>query len=85
MSNHEDHPHSKDAFCGNAGPEEYKHLQSLLDELTDKEIQQLVDAVEINFGSPTSEIDRSTLEGVLDEAAREDFYREYHKILEARK
>ncbi len=87
MEEHQDHSkfHPKNAFCGNAGSEELKHLQSLLDGLTDKEIENLVDAVGIKFGTPTHEIDRDTLEGVLDEADREDFYREYHKILDARK
>lgn len=84
---YEDHVkiHSANAFCGSAGSEELKHLQGLLDELTDEEIQALVDAVGIKFGTPTHKIDRDTLEGVVDEANREDFYREYHKILRARK
>ncbi len=87
MDEHQDHTgfHNKNAFCGNAGSEELKHLQRLLDELTDKEVQALVDAVGIKFDTPTHEIDRDTLEGVLDEADREDFYREYHKILDVRK
>jgi hypothetical protein len=76
--------HSSNAFCGNAGPEEMKHFQHLLDVLTDQEITQLVDAVGITFDSPTTELDRSTLEGVLDEADREDFYREYNNLIDRR-
>ena len=87
MEDEQDHSkfHSKNAFCGNAGSEELKHLQHLLDGLTEEEVQGLVDAVGIKFDSPTNKIDRDTLEGVLDEADREDFYREYHKTLAARK
>jgi len=73
--------HSPNAFCGNAGPEEMKHFQDLLDKLSDSQIPKLVDAVGIHFGSPAKDIDRDTLEGVLDEADREDFYREYHKLI----
>ncbi len=72
--------HSPNAFCGNAGPEEMKHFQELLDVLSDSQVAALVDAVGIRFGSPTKDIDRHTLEGVLDEADREDFYREYRKL-----
>ncbi len=86
MSNKTDHSnaHSPNAFCGNAGPEEMKHFQRLLDALDDAEIPALVDAVGIGFQQATTEIDRDTLEGVLDEADREDFYREYQHILDAR-
>lgn len=76
--------HSPNAFCDNAGPEEMRHFQKLLDALDDAEIPVLVDAVGIEFQRPTKEIDRDTLEGVLDEANREDFYREYHRILGSR-
>ena len=76
--------HSSNAFCGNAGPEEMKHFQSLVDVLTDSELASLVDAVGISFGGPTQDIDRMTLEGVIDEADREDFYRAYHRLLKAR-
>ena len=72
--------HSTNAFCGNAGPEEMKHLQDLLDALSDSQIAALVDAVGIRFGSPSKDIDRDTLVGVLDEASREDFYREFRKL-----
>jgi hypothetical protein len=86
MLNNADHSdvHSSNAFCSNAGPEEMKHFQELLDALDDAEIAELVDAVGIRFQLPTKEIDRDTLEGVLDEADREEFYREYHRVLGAR-
>jgi len=76
--------HSPNVFCGNAGPEELKHLQRLLDALTDDEIRYLVKAVGIRFGDPLRDIDRDTLESVLDEADREVFYREYHRLLDTR-
>ncbi len=76
--------HGVNTFCGNAGPEEMKHFQRLLDVLDDAEIVALVDAVGIRFQRPTKEIDRDTLEGAVDEAGREDFYREYHRILGSR-
>ena len=76
--------HGANAFCGNTGPEEMKHFQRLLDALEDTEVAALTDAVGIRFQGPTQEIDRGTLEGVLDEANREDFYREYHHILDGR-
>lgn len=83
----QDHPdfHSPDAFCGSAGPEELKHLAALVDTLTDGELCKLVDAVGIKFGGGLDDVDRMTLEGVVDEARREDFYREFHKIVESRK
>ena len=77
--------HSSHAFCGNAGPEEMKHFQSLLDGLTDVEIADLADAVGIKFPHPARDIARDALEGVLDEADREVFYREYHNLLAQRK
>lgn len=61
-----------------------KHFQRLLDALDNAEIVTLVDAVGIRFQRSTQEIDRDTLEGVLDEADREDFYREYYRILDGR-
>jgi|GEM_PF-2435983 len=76
--------HSKNAFCGNAGPEEMKHLQKMLDALTDMEIASLVDAVGIKFGIPAKDIDRDELEGVLDETDRETFYREYYRLIAIR-
>ncbi|HJQ08355.1 MAG TPA: hypothetical protein VJ836_02620 [Candidatus Saccharimonadales bacterium] len=77
--------HSFNAFCGNAGPEEMKHFQSLLDGLTDTEIADLTDAVGIKFPNPARDIERDALESALDEADREIFYREYHRLLEQRK
>ena len=82
-SDHSDF-HSTNAFCSNAGHEEYAHLYKLLDVLSDSELQKLVDAVGISFREPTKDIDRDTLEGVIDEADREVFYKEYHKIVDAR-
>jgi len=83
---HDDHSdfHSMNAFCSNAGHEEYAHLYRLTDILADTELQKLIDAVGISFGKPTKDIDRDTLEGVIDEANREVFYKEYHKIVDAR-
>lgn len=75
--------HSPDAFCGNAGPEEMRHLTELVEELTDNELKQLVDNVGITF-MVEGEIPREEYEHVIDEAAREDFYREYRKIIEKR-
>lgn len=77
--------HSSNAFCGNAGPEEMKHFQHLLDELTDGEIALLTDAVGISFGMPASSVERDQLEGVLDEADRETFYREYNRLMDERR
>lgn len=74
--------HSPNAFCGNAGTEELKHLHYLLDKLTDKEIIELTKRVGIDFGN--ADVSRAECDSVLDEADREDFYREYHKILKKR-
>lgn len=71
-------------FYDNAGPEEMKHLKSLLVILNDTEIAMLTEAVGINFGKTFAEIDRGSIEGVLDEADREDFYREYKKLIDQR-
>ncbi len=76
--------HSANAFCGSAGPEEMQHLQELIDELTDKELKLLVDKVGIKFWVDESEIEREDYERVVDETDREDFYREYRKIVESR-
>lgn len=65
--------HGTNAFCGNAGPEEMKHFQRLLDVLDDAEIVTLADAIGIRFQRSTQEVDRDTLEGALDEANHEDF------------
>lgn len=76
--------HSSNAFCGSAGPEEMQHLADLVEKLTDKELKELVQNVGIEF-TPGGEIDREEYERVIDEVDREDFYREYKKILEKRK
>ena len=76
--------HSENAFCGSAGPEEMKHLHDLTSKLTDKELKQLVNNVGIKFLGNEDELDRDDYEGVIDEADREDFYREYKRIIESR-
>mgnify|MGYP001576009293 FL=1 len=77
--------HSSNAFCGSAGPEEMEHLRDLIDQLTDGELKHLVGEVGIKFAVDESELDREAYEGVIDEADREDFYREYRNIIESRK
>ena len=72
-------------FDGNAGPEELAHLQDLIDKLTDKELANLAKRVGIEFCPPGKEVSRENYEIVIDEADREDFYREYREIIEARK
>jgi len=74
--------HSSNAFCGSAGPEEMRHLQELVDKLSDDELKRLVAAVGIHFGVDE---DREQYERVIDEADREDFYREYSNIIKSRK
>ena len=76
--------HSQNAFCGSAGPEEMQHLQELIGELTNKELRHLVNKVGIKFGAVETELDRGVYEGVIDEADREDFYREYRNIIRSR-
>lgn len=76
--------HSANAFCGDAGPEEMQHLQDLINELTDEELRHLVSKVGINFAVDESKLDREDYEGVIDEADREDFYREYRNIIKSR-
>jgi len=84
-NNHSDY-HSQNAFCGSAGPEEMDHLSELLEDLTDDELKELVHKVGIEFTvDDKSKLDRDSYLGVVDEANREDFYREYKKIVEARK
>ena len=77
--------HSTNAFCGSAGPEEMRHFEELVAELTDKELKFLVTKVGIKFLVDESKLDREDYEGVISEADREDFYREYRKIIESRK
>jgi hypothetical protein len=79
--------HNKDAFCGNAGPEELKHLEELVSALSDKEVIALVK--KCGFPKLIGEWEelcdaRNVSENVIDEIAREDFYREYRIIVEAR-
>lgn len=76
--------HSKNAFCGYAGPEELRHLQDLIDKLTDKELKQLVNNVGIKFAADENKLDREDYELVIDEADREVFYREYRSIIKTR-
>ncbi|MEI7819140.1 MAG: hypothetical protein WCI47_03410 [bacterium] len=77
--------HSNLAFCGSAGPEEMRHLETLLEILSDEELRTLVARVGITFTHGDEDLVRDDLEGVIDEAAREDFYREYTKLIESRK
>ncbi len=77
--------HNTNAFCGSAGPEEMQHLHNLIDQLSDNELKQLVDNVGISFGGDDTALDRENYKGVIDEADREDFYREYRKIINLRK
>lgn len=77
--------HSPNAFCGYAGPEELQHLQDLIDKLTDDELKQLVNNIGLAFMANEDTLEREDYEGVITEADREDFYREYRKIIEMRK
>jgi hypothetical protein len=85
MTNTDEDPDiHKNTFCNNAGHEEYAHLQRLIDDLSDSELQKLVDAIGITFQKDTQNIDRDVLEGVVDEADRETFYKKYYEIIDAR-
>lgn len=77
--------HSANAFCGNAGHEEMQHLRDLISELSDSELKQLVGNVGIIFTVDDYQLDRDAYEMVVDEADREDFYREYKRIIKSRK
>lgn len=77
--------HSKLAFCGSAGPEEMRHLGDLLAVLSDDELIELTGRVGIRFTDGPNGLTREDYEGVIDEAARDDFYREYRKLLSERK
>lgn len=77
--------HGQNAFCGSAGPEEMAHLQELIDKLSDNELKRLVAAVGINFEVNENTLTREDYEGVIDEAVKEDFYREYRNIIKSRK
>ena len=76
--------HPSTAFCGNAGPEEMAHLQNLVSILSDEELKVLVERVGIKFMADQKDISRYDYENVINEVAKEDFYREYKKILESR-
>lgn len=76
--------HSANAFCGYAGPEEMKHYYRLMNALTDEEVYQLSEAVGIKFHDGHEEKDPEILTGVIEETDREDFYREYYKLIDAR-
>lgn len=75
--------HSKDAFCGSAGPAELRHLHEMVEKLTDQELQKLVKICGIAF-SKVDRVPREELEGVIDEIEREDFYRIYELIIHQR-
>lgn len=77
--------HSSNAFCGSAGPEEMQHLHELIGKLTNNELKGLVNKVGITFDIDESQLDREDYEGVIDEADREDFYKEYRNIIKSRK
>lgn len=77
--------HSPNVFCGSAGTEEMQHLQELVYKLSDDELKNLTSAVGINFEVNKNNLDREDYEGVIEEADREDFYREYRNIVKSRK
>lgn len=85
---YEDHVkfHPQNAFCGTAGEAEMKHIEDLVAKLSDKEVIELVERG--GFAGYASgedlETRREMCESVIDEIDREDFYREYAKILEDR-
>lgn len=81
-----DHPHPPDAFCGNAGPEELNHLRWLAEQLSPAELGLLCQRAGIVFPHPPTSgtLTRWVYEGVLDEMARETFYREFHRLLQER-
>lgn len=83
ISNDHSKFHSANAFCGSAGPMEMQHLRDLVDKLSDKQLTILTKKVGIKFKLKKGQkLDRSDYEMVIDEADREDFYREYKKLLE---
>jgi|GEM_PF-1739660 len=74
--------HSRNAFCGYAGEEEMKHFRWLIDQLTDSELKKLTEAAGIHFrAGDAARLTREDYENVIDEADRDDFYREYHKLV----
>lgn len=76
--------HSKNAFCDSAGPHEFEHLNDLISELTDRELKLLTEKVGIEFTVNDETLNREDYEAVIDEADREDFYKEYKLITQAR-
>ena len=69
--------HPANAFCGTAGDEEMRHIERLIDKLSDKELEELVTKAGISFDSS---VDREAYENVIDEIDREDFYKLYRII-----
>ena len=61
-----------------------RHLHELIDDLTDEELKRLAKEVRISFSVDESKVNREDYELVIDEADREDFYREYRNIIESR-
>ncbi len=61
------------------------HLNDLIKELTDEELKLLVKRTGIKFLVEEDKLSREDYERVIDEANREDFYREYKKIINLRK
>lgn len=76
--------HSPNAFCGNAGPEEIAHLYGLIEELTNKELGILFRKLGFEIWPSKGESTRDDYAEIIEEADREDFYREYKNILQAR-
>lgn len=78
--------HPQNAFCGTAGEAEMKHVEELVKKLNDKEVVRLVERSGFpNYASNEDlETRREMCESILDEIDREDFYREYKKIIEER-
>ena len=72
--------HNSNAFCGDAGPEEMKHLADLLGELTDGQLIMLAENCGLGISADNG-LDRDDYLNILNEADREDFYREYRKIV----
>jgi hypothetical protein len=76
---------NKNFFETNAGPEELEHVRELLEKLTLDQLKDLFMKVGIRFiPKPGEETSRESYEISVGEADREDFYREYRKILQAR-
>ncbi len=74
--------HPANAFCGTSGQHEMRHIQQLIDDLNDSELEELITKGGISFGGLA--FDRDTYEGVVDELDREDFYRLYQQITDRR-